>query len=149
MIPPPSATEIIRRKKQQYCRFADTNQWELFDQIMLPEVTVEFVDRSGSVLTDGGVTWAVSSREEWKAFCIKIFQGLQTIHIVGEGELEQNGPEEIKAIWGLLYHVGSEESGGMHSTGGGYYYETWKRQGDDWFLQSIRTQRLFFKTVGV
>jgi hypothetical protein len=31
--------------------------------------------------------------------------------------------------------------------GGGYYYETWKRNGDDWFVETIRMQRPFWKVA--
>ncbi|CAM1500636.1 Fc.00g097980.m01.CDS01 [Cosmosporella sp. VM-42] len=143
------AAEIIRRKKLQYCRFSDANQWQLLDQIMLPEATLEFVDSSGSIISQGGLEFKASSREEWKTFCSKAFTDQQTIHLIGEGEMEQIGADEIKAIWGIMYHVGTEGTGGMHGAGGGYFYETWKRKGQDWFMETLRMERSFWKVAGV
>lgn len=143
------AAEIIRRKKLQYCRFSDTNQWQLFDQIMLPEATMTFVDSGGSIIKHGELDFGASSREEWKDFCSKAFTGQQTIHLVGEGEMEQISPDEVKAIWGIVYHIGTKGTDGMQGTGGGYYYETWKRRGDDWFMETLRMERSFWKVGGV
>lgn len=147
---PSGAAEIIRRKKLQYCRFADTNQWHEFDKIMLPEATMKFVDSSGSLVVEGGVPFNFSSREEWKTFFSKAFETQQTIHVIGEGEMEQVGPDEIKAIWGVMYQAGTKgTTDGIHGTGGGHYHETWKRKGDDWFMATMWMQRLFWKVASI
>jgi hypothetical protein len=144
----PEAAEIIRRKKLQYCRFADTNQWQLFDHIILPEATLAFFDSNGSIINEGGVDYSFSSREEFVTFFSKAFKDLQTIHVIGPGELEQTGPDEVKAVWGVIYHASTKGTdGGTHGTGGGHYHETWRRKGDDWFMQSMRMERVYWKTL--
>lgn len=136
--------EIIRRKKTQYCRFADTSQWELFDQIALPEATLRFYD-NGELINQGGTDWSFS-RAEFIAFCTVAWKDSQTVHMIGPGELEQVGPDEVKAVWNGCYHVGAKGSdSGAFFTGGGYYYETWKRKGDDWFIEDMKFDRLFWK----
>lgn len=149
MDPSPETARIITRKKLQYCRFADTNQWHLFDSIFLPDATFVFVDSQGAVINEGGVDYSFSSTEQWTAHFREAFKVLQTIHIISPGELEQTGPDEVKAVWGLIYHAGPKGTeDGPHGTGGGHYHETWKRKGDDWFIQTLRMERLYWTTLG-
>lgn len=145
MTPCPEVAEIIRRKKSQYCRFADSNQWHLFEKIALPEASFKFVGRDGVLINEGGVDYSWSSREEFCAFFEKIFANLQTIHTCGPGELEQTGPVEVKAIWTVIYHLGPRDSteSKYHGTGGGHYHEIWKKKGDDWFLADMTFERLY------
>ncbi|KAH7118566.1 hypothetical protein B0J13DRAFT_532642 [Dactylonectria estremocensis] len=146
MAPPQEATDIISCKKLQYCRFADLNQLHGLDNIMLPDVKCEFFDAHGAIQVEGGFEYRFASRDEFKGFFGKVFAQVQTIHIVSGAEFEEVGPDEIKAVWTLLYHASSKElSTGMHATGGGHYHETWKRKGDDWFMQSMVMNRLFYK----
>ncbi|ROW11134.1 hypothetical protein VMCG_01386 [Cytospora schulzeri] len=142
----PGAAEIIRRKKTQYCRFADTNQWHLFDKIALPEATFKFVELGGEIISQGGVDYCWSNREDFCAFFSKAFESIQSIHNFGPGELEQTGPDEVNAIWTVMYHAGPKGSTDVkhHGTGGGHYHEIWRRQGDDWFLADLRFERSYW-----
>ncbi|EMR69277.1 hypothetical protein MGN70_013799 [Eutypa lata] len=140
----PEVAEIIRRKKTQYCRFADTSQWELFGQIALPEAILEFYEH-GALISQGGTDWSFT-RDRFIAFCSAAWKDSQTAHMVGPGELKQINPDEVEAVWNGTYHVGAKGSdSGVFFTGGGYYTETWKRKGDDWFIQHMRFDRLFWK----
>ncbi|KAF5659806.1 sterol 3-beta-glucosyltransferase [Fusarium circinatum] len=146
----PEAAAIIQRKKAQYCRFADSNQWNRFDSIMLPNATFLFHNPDGSVITKGDIEYSWSSTKDWVAFFENEFKTMQTIHIVGPAEMEQIGPDVIKAIWAVTYHAGTKEhEGGVHGTGGGHYHETWKKVGDDWFMESLRMERLYWKVLSV
>lgn len=141
--------EIIRRKKLQYCRFADSNQWERFSDLCLPDETFVFVDPTGAVINTNGVDYQFTSCESFVAFFSQGFQSLQTIHMVDTGDLEQTKPNEVKAVWSLIYHAGPKGSAqGAHEVGGGHYYEVWVREGDDWFLKSLRMQRLYHRVLG-
>ncbi|KAI1047802.1 hypothetical protein LB505_012841 [Fusarium chuoi] len=144
------AAAIIQRKKAQYCRFADSNQWDRFDSIMLPNATFLFHNPDGSVITKGDIEYSWSSTKDWVAFFENEFKTMQTIHIVGPAEMEQIAPDEIKAIWAVTYHAGTKEhEGGVHGTGGGHYHETWRKVGDDWFMESLRMERLYWKVLSV
>lgn len=146
----PEAAAIIQRKKAQYCRFADSNQWNRFDSIVLPNATFLFHNPDGSVITKGDIEYSWSSTKDWVAFFENEFKTMQTIHIVGPAEMEQIAPDEIKAIWAVTYHAGTKEhEGGVHGTGGGHYHETWKKVGDDWFMESLRMERLYWKVLSV
>ncbi|OTA55458.1 hypothetical protein K449DRAFT_438680 [Hypoxylon sp. EC38] len=141
--------DIIAQKKQQYCRFADTNQWQNMSKIALPEATYKFYQSDGSLVSIDGVEFNFSSTAEWvKYFASNPFHLAQAIHLVGPGEFEQNGPDEVKAIFGLIYHASYKGANTeSHHTGGGYYYETWKQKEGDWFLQELKLERTYFVSL--
>jgi len=142
------AAEIIHRKKAQYCRYADTKQWNLFDTIALPDATFEYRNEGGAVISFGGVDCSFSSRDALIAYMTDSFKDQQLIHALSQGELEQTGPDEIKAIWTVIWHVGTKAAEeGSHATWGGFYYETWRRIGEDWFLATMRFERTYFKVL--
>ncbi|KAI0104096.1 hypothetical protein F4776DRAFT_648365 [Hypoxylon sp. NC0597] len=143
------ARDIITRKKQQYCRFADMNQWQNMSKIALPEATYKFCQSDGSLVSVDGVEYSFSSTAEWvKYFSDNPFNRVDAIHLVGPGEFEQNGPDEVKAIFALIYHASMKgPNTESHHTGGGYYYETWKRIEDDWFLQELKLERTYFVSL--
>ncbi|KAI6762326.1 hypothetical protein HG531_002879 [Fusarium graminearum] len=95
-----------------------------------------------------GVTYAWSSLADWAAFFNNANKDLQAIHNIGPAEMEQISPDEIKANWSVIYHVGNKEpDSGAHGTGGGYYHETWRKVGDDWFMETLRMDRLYWKLL--
>ncbi|KAI1412525.1 hypothetical protein F5Y13DRAFT_190121 [Hypoxylon sp. FL1857] len=145
---PSGVRDIITHKKLQYCRFADTKQWQNMTKVALPEATYKFCLADGSVLSYEGVEYSFPSTAEWvKYFTSNHFPCVQSMHLIGPGELEQSGPDEVKAIWPLIYHAGMKAlDTEFHHTGGGYYHETWKRKGDDWFLRDLKLQRTYFKS---
>ncbi|KAG2413565.1 hypothetical protein HFD88_002754 [Aspergillus terreus] len=121
--------EIIRRKKSQYCRFADSNQWERFKDISLPDATFVFVDPTDTVINTNGVDYQFASRETFLAFFSQAFRNLQTIHMVDPGDLEQTNADEVKAVWSVIYHAGPKGlAQGAHEVGGGHYYEVWSTE---------------------
>ncbi|KAH6960329.1 hypothetical protein DER45DRAFT_156374 [Fusarium avenaceum] len=144
----PEAAAIIQRKKAKYCRYADTQQWHRFDEIMLPDATCVFRDRDGGIITNSGVQCSWSSREEWAAFFKNENKDIQAVHLVGPAEMEQISADEIKSIWAVIFHAGTKDAeGGLHGTGGGHYHEVWKKVGDDWFMKSMDMERLYWKVV--
>ncbi|KAK1689838.1 hypothetical protein BDP55DRAFT_651773 [Colletotrichum godetiae] len=142
--------EIIRRKKAQYCRFADTCQWHHFENIMLPSLTFEALDLDGSILTLNGVKYRWESREAWVAHFSEAFKVMQTIHLTDAGDLEQVSEDEVKAVFGVIYHGGTRGSeSGLHSTGAGHYHEIWRKIDGDWFMESCSMKRLYSKVMQI
>ncbi|KAI0018953.1 hypothetical protein F4780DRAFT_748560 [Xylariomycetidae sp. FL0641] len=143
---PQDVAAIITRKKAQYCRFADTNLWERWGEIALPDASYKFVDRDigGSLVRVQGTEYAWVSSESFVAHFRTAFQQLQTIHVVGPAEMEPLGPDEVRAVWAVVYHAGPRgDTGGHHETGGGYYHETWRRRDGDWFLADLTMVRTY------
>jgi hypothetical protein len=147
---PSGAAEIITRKKAQYCRLADTNEWSKIDEIMLPDVTFTAVDKEDKILNLNNTDYKFTSRADWVAYFSGIFASLQTMHLVGYPELELVAPDEIKAIFGVTYLVGTKEADkGVHGTGAGHYFETWKLKDGDWFIQTIKFVRIYWKEITI
>jgi hypothetical protein len=68
----------------------------------------------------------------------KFFANAQSLHIFGPGNLEQTADDEVTAIWGTEDQIIVNGSAGLvEMRGGGYYFETWKKVGDDWLLGVI------------
>lgn len=131
----PEIAEIIRCKKSQYGRFMDTHQLDKLRELILPDAKMIFRNPDGTVMKLGDLEMSFSSREEFIALHAKQAAGSQSIHIIGPGELEQTGPDTVKAIFPLIYPVSTNRSGNFVS--GAHYYETWIRREGDWFLESI------------
>ncbi|KAI1160042.1 hypothetical protein F5B18DRAFT_655027 [Nemania serpens] len=136
-------TEIIRRKKSQYARYIDTKNWSKLERLALPDAELNFCNSDGSPMMIGRMRMAFTSIHAFAEYFSKFFANAQTLHMLGVGELERTGPEEVKAIWGMedqiiLY-------GYAEIRGGGYYHETWVKKDDDWFLKSLRLERTYMK----
>ncbi|KAL5041992.1 hypothetical protein BDW71DRAFT_155982 [Aspergillus fruticulosus] len=153
---PYEISEPIRLKKSQYCRFADTHNWAGFRNIFLPSITATFHNPDGSIVVENNVPFSFDSRDAFINFFARAFETQQTIHTVGPGELEfatgnrEGDEDEVKAVWPVTYHAASREVvGGWSGTGGGYYFETWKRVDGEWFMATLRFERWYWKVTGV
>jgi hypothetical protein len=145
---PPEVAQLITKKKLQYCRFADTHQWEKYDQVALPECTYEYRSE-GKVFVNAGFTYAWGSTEEFTTFFSVVFETLQTMHLIGPGEFEQISEDEVQAIFPVVYFSalkkGVDSSHGVQGQGGGHYVETYKRKGNDWFMATLKMDRIYEK----
>ncbi|RFU73357.1 hypothetical protein TARUN_8879 [Trichoderma arundinaceum] len=145
---PAGAAEIITRKKSLYCRLADTNDWDKIDQVLAPDLTFTAEDAEGKVININNTDYVFKSRADWVAYFSTIFASLQTMHQVGYPELEAVAPDEVKATFGVTYLVGTKEADkGVHGTGAGHYYETWKLKDGDWFIQTVKFVRIYWKEM--
>ncbi|KAK2066051.1 hypothetical protein LY76DRAFT_585594 [Colletotrichum caudatum] len=137
--------ETIRRKKAQYCHLTDGGEIErCAETILLPEFTFEGLDAAGAVIVEGGLRYRWESRADWVAHLSVSLAAVQSMHLVDAGDLEQVAEDEVRAVFGLIYHAGAKgQTGGWHETGGGHYYETWKKVDGDWFLASSSMKRLY------
>nr|UBX54536.1 hypothetical protein [Aspergillus sp.] len=136
----PEIAEAIRYRKAQYCRFLDSRQWDQLKELMLPDLTTIFYEPDGAVTRVGDFELSFSSRDEFVGFHEKQSAGIQMVHIVGLGEIEQIGPERVRAIWPIFYPVAMKQ-GMANGLGnfecGAYYDETWEYRGNDWFLRGL------------
>ncbi|KAL2016753.1 hypothetical protein VTK56DRAFT_3101 [Thermocarpiscus australiensis] len=151
--PPPDVAERIRSKKAQYTRLADTKQWDKFDAIFVPDATFTFVDADGKVIVtpdEAATPYQWHSLESWAAFFEKALADAEVIHLAGPGEFELVGPDEVKAVFTVVYHCGAKRDDGTaapHETAGGHYYETWVRRGGDWYCKDLWMQRLYHRVT--
>ena len=142
----PEIAQIITTKKLQYCRFADTHQWEKFNQVALPECTYEYTDH-GEVIVDHGFTYSWKSTKAFTSFFSAAFETLQTLHHVGPGEFKFISFNEVQAIFPIVYYSGLAKgfnsTQGVTGVGGGHYYETYTRKGSDWLMSKCRMDRIY------
>ncbi|KAM0256387.1 hypothetical protein ACHAQJ_005038 [Trichoderma viride] len=143
---PPGAAETIVRKRAMYCRLSDTNDLSQMDKIVLPDIDFVTVDKENKVLSLGATEAKFSTRAELVAYYGALFTAVNTLHVAGYPELELVAPDEIKAIFGATILIGSKkDEGAPLSTGGGYWYDTWKLKDGDWFLQKSKFVTLLWK----
>ncbi|KAI0854345.1 hypothetical protein F5Y00DRAFT_222875 [Daldinia vernicosa] len=138
----PRVADIIRGKKLHYCLCADTSRWHLFENVALPDATFSYYDMDGSLLGRDGVDWSWPTRDEFVTYYEKTFSKSQTIHSVGASAFEQISPDEVKATFSVICRVALDEE--KQGTGGGYYFETWVRKDNDWFMKSLRFERTYW-----
>ncbi|KAF3060967.1 hypothetical protein GL218_03335 [Daldinia childiae] len=137
----PRVADIIRGKKLHYCLCADTSRWHLFENVALPDATFAYFDIDGSLLGSDGVDWNWPTRDEFATYYEKTLGQYRSIHSIGSSAFEQVSPDEVKATFGVIWRVAVNEKQG---TGGGYYFETWVRKDDDWFMKSLRLERTYW-----
>lgn len=144
----PEVATIITRKKSLYCRASDTHQWDLFDQVALPNAKYEFTE-GGKVLIQGGFKCSWDTTAAFVEFFSAPFETMRTMHLIGPGEMEQVSDDEVKAIFPLAYfsspkaNAAETDARGVQGMGAGHYYETYRRKGDDWFLETSRFDKLY------
>ncbi|KAH7124636.1 hypothetical protein EDB81DRAFT_872367 [Dactylonectria macrodidyma] len=145
-VSPDVAARIIK-KKAMYGRCIDTKEWDKLDQVMLPDAQLSFRNADGSPLTVGNTCLVFPSAGSFATFFKRFFAKAQTLHMFSLGELEQTGPDEVKAIWGMEDEIILRGSAGfVEIRGGGYYHEIWTRKDADWFLKSLNLYRTYTKT---
>lgn len=138
---PPSfeVAQAMATVKAKYCRFADTQQWESFDQILLPDF--EFKMKHGNVVHD------FSSRHDWVTHFTELFRPLQTQHLVGPAELDQGSPDEVKAVVPVQYLVASKDQRSkLRMLGAGYLHDTNRRVDSAWFLARSEAKQYVLRT---
>ena len=144
----PEIAQVITTKKLQYARFADTHQWSSFDQVALPECTFKYTDH-GELIVDHGYSYSWNSTKEFTTFFSAAFETLQTIHHIGPGEFNYTdySLSTVMAIFPIVYHSalasGANDTQGVTGTGGGHYYELYKRKGSDWLMSQCDMDRIY------
>ncbi|KAL4781770.1 hypothetical protein BJX76DRAFT_369614 [Aspergillus varians] len=145
-IPPYEIAETLRLRKSQYCRLLDTHDWKAWGELFLPTATATFNNPDGSIMTENNTALSFDSRHAMVSFFSKVFDALQTTHVVGAGELTRVSEDEVRAIWPATYHAASQGvAGGWTGTGGGQYHEVWKRVEGEWFIGEFRLVRSYWK----
>lgn len=147
--PDPQDAERITTRKLQYCRHADSGQWDSFAQLFLPNTRFQFFEADGETIhVENSVMFDFHSRDAFVAHFSESMGKLQTIHVVSPGEMEAKGPDEVKVVWPLVYQAASKgDTAGFHATGGGHYYETWRKVDGEWYIAEFKMIRLFWKVI--
>jgi hypothetical protein len=136
--PPASAIDQVRQAKARYCRYADTKQWDAFEDLFIPSPDIRILDVAGELVV------AFSSRDLFVAAARDYLAGAQSIHQVHNDELTQVSDSEISAIWSMEdYILFPEPADGRPSRhhGYGHYHENWALTADGWRIASLELRR--------
>ncbi|KAI0023415.1 hypothetical protein F4780DRAFT_80044 [Xylariomycetidae sp. FL0641] len=143
--------QAITSKKARYARYADLKAWEAFAaEVAYPEATYDYQDASGSSLVVGGRALKFESTAAFFGFIAPFFAPLQTLHNIGPGDFspaEHDDDDEVDVVFGFEDQLLAPPLGAWAEIrGGGYYYETWKRDRDgDWKLLTLKMRRTYQK----
>lgn len=143
-IPPHDLVQRVTNRKAQYARFADTKQWDKFVELGLPDARYSYLDSSGNPVALEGKPAVFDSPKSCAAFFGPFFRKQQTLHNISLAEITQTGPDEVEVIWAFEDQlIRNNTFWTCRLRGGGHYYETWRKKGDDWFIADLRMQRTY------
>lgn len=146
MRPSPEIGQLIADKKARYTRLIDTQDWPQLEDLLPQDFTFKSVDQQGNVSkVETGEEINFSNRDQFKAHCINLLHNQQSIHITSFPELDQVGPDEIRAIFTLVTHAADMgPTPAVHGTIAGHYHDVFKRRGDDWYLAEVVLKQTYF-----
>ncbi|KAH8647906.1 hypothetical protein BX600DRAFT_518313 [Xylariales sp. PMI_506] len=141
-LPSPETAETIRRKMMKYGRYIDNRELTKMHELFLPDVKVAYMGPDGTPIKVGKLSLVFDSLETYIPTMKKVLAPTTSTHVLGAGELHQTGPDEVRATFSLIdvNHVRGL-LGLASNRGGGYYHQTWRRQGGDWFVADMREER--------
>ncbi|EOO00911.1 putative bile acid 7-alpha protein [Phaeoacremonium minimum UCRPA7] len=142
----PEIAQIIQDKKLKYARYADTHQWEKFNEVAWPDCTYNYKDHD-EIIVDHGFTYSWNSTAEFTAFFSMAFSTLQTSHHVGPGEFTWVSCDQVDAIFPIVYYSGLAKgvnsTQGVTGVGAGHYFNSYTRNGSDWLMSSCSFNRIY------
>lgn len=90
--------QSIENKKAQYCRFADTHEWDNFAALFTPDCVMEFLDANGQGFYDMGPHSTRPSARDLGNYLVQLRNVQQAIHMVGPLEFEQVDQDTILSV---------------------------------------------------
>lgn len=134
-----AASQRIKDVKARYCRFLDTKNWEGFAALFTPDAILDVREDTGTEPYHGrgAIVRAV----------LHAVQHAKTAHHVHSPEIIFDGPDAADVVWAMQDRVVWETSqspvpGASALTGYGHYHEHYVRQGEGWFIASLKLTRL-------
>lgn len=131
--------ECIKQTKARYFRFIDTKQWSKLRQVFTDDCTFD-----GLWATGDGPDGFIESIS-------KNLAQLRTIHHGCMPEIEVTSPTTARGIWpmedyleaisGSMGYRGVSVEGQRGVRGYGYYYEEYRREGDEWRISYLLLTR--------
>lgn len=126
--------EKIRQLKARYFRTMDQKAWDDWEQVFCEDVTID-TTQDGSPILHG--------RKAFREFLPPILENVTTVHHGHTSEIELTGPDTARGIWAMEDMLWwSEEAGGAHLWGTGWYYEKYRRDPDgEWRIFELVLKR--------
>jgi hypothetical protein len=138
-----NAVAAIRQLKSRYCRLLDLKQWAEWGQLFTEDAVMVVKDDVPPELGDPTTRGRAAIVEQVS----RIMQGAISIHQVHEPDITLLSYTKAEGIWGMHDYVTWPE--GVRppvpfkaKEAFGYYYETYRRVGEHWCIESIDLRRL-------
>lgn len=122
--------EEIRKLKARYFRGLDAKDWELYASVFAEDVVVDLTLAGGE---------RYEGREAFTAYA-RSLKLVQSVHHGHMPEIELTGPATASGVWGLEDYNLWED--GTQNHGWGHYLETYEKQGERWFIKTMKLSYL-------
>jgi len=140
-----TAIEQIRKTKARYFRYVDAKDWEAWRTLFTDDLVVDSSASTSAKLSDDG---RINGADAFVAMVKNVLTDIETIHHGHMGEIEVLGPHEATAVWAMqdwLYFgpTKKEIRKADMMEGWGYYFERYRRLGDEWLIcewKHVRTR---------
>jgi hypothetical protein len=126
--------ERICRLKYRYLRDLDQKGWDDLEQCFTEDATASY----------GGGAYEFDGRDAIMGFLRESMgsTGMLTSHRCHHPEIDIVGPGEATGIW-ALEDVVVHQDFGVTIQGAAFYYDRYRRQGDDWLIAHTGYKRTY------
>jgi len=121
----------ICENKARYCRFLDSKDWDSFTALFTEDLELDVSDGTGVPIIQG--------RTEAIAMVRSSVETAKTAHQVHNPEMTREG-DDVKVVWAMQDRVVWSEAQAL--TGYGHYHETWRQEGGEWKIATLKLTRL-------
>lgn len=138
------AAEAIRLLKARYFRAMDTKQWDLLDAVFTSDATCDYRGALADpdAAEDASDADLIAGRDAIIAY---IRSGLSTLVSAHQGfmpEIQISGPDTASAIWAMTDVLKLHDSPIGEIRGYGHYHETYRKEGGQWRIATLKLTRL-------
>ncbi|KAI1129544.1 hypothetical protein F5Y10DRAFT_290915 [Nemania abortiva] len=143
---PADIAAAIMARKARYGWCIDTKNFEKLKELALPASRFSFCNEKGEPTVLAGRVFHFESPAAFAAWCAKLMNPMDTIHMFGPGQFEQVAPDTVEAVFSMEDQFVHKILGSwVEQRGGGYYYETWKLADGEWCIEELVLKRNYQK----
>ena len=143
-----AAVEEISKLKARYFRLMDTKCWAEWQEVFAPDALMDMAGEAAAMRSLGfpipeDMSFVWRGAEAIRSAVAAALEGVTSVHHGHMGEVDVISPEEARGIWAmedLILYPSPAPLAGFR--GYGHYFETYRKLGGAWRIQTIRLQRL-------
>lgn len=143
-----SAMAEISNLKARYFRLMDTKCWAEWQDVFTPDALMDMAGEAAAMRSIGlpvpqDIAFVWRGSETIRSAVAAALEGVVTVHHGHMGEVELTSPETAQGIWAmedLILYPASMPLAGFR--GYGHYFETYRKVGAAWRIQTLRLARL-------
>lgn len=148
-----AAAEEISKLKARYFRYMDTKRWTDWQDVFAPDAVMDMTGEAEAMRSIGfaipdDVSFVWSNSETIRSAVAGALENVTSVHHGHMGELEVTSPSAARGVWAMedliLYRTAAPVAG---FRGYGHYFESYRKLGAAWRIQSIRLERLYVSPI--